>query len=91
MHRVSALPDNSVFVKTGLRPNRVGIYCDLPVIKRARYPAKYTEARHILLLENHLCAVGWINYDFFYNFKLPHVACAQGGVKITSSNSKIFF
>ena len=25
--------------------------------------------------------VGWINFDFLDNFKLPHVACAQGGCK----------
>ena len=25
-------------------------------------------------------------FSFFENFKLPHVACAQGGVKITCSN-----
>ena len=27
------------------------------------------------------CLLGWINFDFFDNFKLPHVACAQGGCK----------
>ena len=36
------------------------------------------------------CTVGWINFVFFENFKLPHVACAQGGVKITCSNSEFF-
>ena len=34
--------------------------------------------------------VGWINFDFLDNFKLPHVACAQRGVKITCSNSEFF-
>ena len=26
-------------------------------------------------------ALGWINFGFFDNFKLAHVACAQGGCK----------
>ena len=26
-------------------------------------------------------ALGWINFGFFENFKLPHVACAQGVCK----------
>ena len=27
------------------------------------------------------CPIGWINFEFFDNFKLPHVACAQRGCK----------
>ena len=37
-----------------------------------------------------ICTLGWINFVFFENFKLAHVALAQGGCKITCSNSEFF-
>ena len=46
------------------------------LLNQSKDVSKYS---YDILLSGQLL-IGWINFDFFDNFKLPHVACAQGGV-----------